>query len=64
VCQASGKPLPMFSEDDVMDFMVTEAITIRALEEQRDAQEKADAEREKRAWKNAIKPGRPPVTGA
>lgn len=37
------RPLPRFSDDEVVDFQVAEAIVIRADNEQREAQEARDA---------------------
>lgn len=47
-CKEGGRPLPQFSPDDVVDFQVVEAITLKAAEEQRKANEaeKAKAQRE------------------
>lgn len=45
--------MPRFSDDDVLDFMVLEAIAARAAVEEEEAQKKADKQREKDAWKKA-----------
>jgi hypothetical protein len=44
-------PLPTFSEDDVTNFMVTEALVTRAAHERKDAQES----REKQNWMKGAK---------
>lgn len=47
----AGRPFPTVSEDDVTDFMVTEAVSIRvALED-----EKARKDAEKEQWKKDTK---------
>ncbi len=49
--EKSGRPLPQFSEDDVIDFMVTEAVVYRAAADQA----KADKEAERKAWRKGHK---------
>lgn len=44
-------PLPTFSEDDVTNFMVTEALVTRAAHERA----KANKDREKRDWMKSHK---------
>lgn len=41
----SRRPMPQFSEDDVLDFMVLEALTSRAAVEQRDAEKQQERKR-------------------
>lgn len=48
--KAAGRPLPKFSEDDVLDFMVTEAVVAKYYHDQKTAQEKAEEEQKRRAW--------------
>lgn len=50
VYKEAGRPLPQFSEDDVTDFMVTEAIIIKSLREEEEAREKV----ERTHWKKDI----------
>lgn len=58
VSRASGKPLPRFSEDDVIDFQVTEAIVNRAADEAASAEKK----RKREDWKHApVGSGPPPI---
>lgn len=52
VSREAGRPLPQFSEDDVIDFMVTEAVLQRA----RAASKDAETKQKQRAWKEDIKP--------
>lgn len=56
-CKAAGRPLPQFSKDEVLDYMVTEAIVAKAGERAKQ-EEKA---REKEEWKKAAhQPGYQP----
>lgn len=41
VAQASRTPLPTFSEDDVLDYMVKEAIVFRARDQEKQVAEEA-----------------------
>lgn len=52
VYKEAGRPLPKFSDDDVLDYMVTEAIIAKNLEEERKAQDKAEVERERQKFKD------------
>lgn len=47
VTKAAGRPLPSFSDDDVLDYMVTEAIVLRGVQEDKEAQK----QEERRRWK-------------
>lgn len=47
VHREAGKPLPSFSDDDVIDFQITEALVVRAAHERGEAQKKQERE----AWK-------------
>jgi hypothetical protein len=47
VCKEAGKPFPRFSDDDVLDYMVTEAIVVKHWDEQR----KEHKRQEMREWK-------------
>ncbi len=51
VCKEAGRPLPAFSEDDVLDFQVTEAVILKSMEEQ--AKQKKEAERA--SWRKGHK---------
>lgn len=41
VSKEANKPMPTFSDDDVIDFMVTEAVVAHAAEMRREAEQKA-----------------------
>lgn len=47
VSRRAGRPLPKFSDDDVLDFMVAEAIVIKDAQEEK--KERKEAERAE--WK-------------
>jgi hypothetical protein len=52
VYKEAGRPWPTFCpEDDVVDYMVMEAVAIKASKEDQEAQKKAQKEKEKEAWK-------------
>ena len=44
VCKKAGRPLPAFSSDDVIDYMVTEAIVVKWYDEQEKQQKKEEGE--------------------
>lgn len=46
--------MPAFSEDDVLDFMVAEAVVLRELKQERDEQE----EQRRREWKDEVRVGK------
>jgi hypothetical protein len=46
-CNAAGRPWPILDEDDVIDYMVLEAVAAKATKMEQDAQEKQKRE----AWK-------------
>lgn len=54
----SGKPLPTFSDDDVIDFVVTEALVMKWLQEQHRIRKEAEAEAKREAFKRGA-PGDP-----
>ena len=43
--------MPALTDDDVLDFMVTEAVVLRVEQEAAEAERKAAKDREKAAWK-------------
>jgi hypothetical protein len=51
VCKEAGRPWPSLSDDDVIDYMVMEAVALKANKEEQDEQKKAErkaAQREER----------------
>jgi hypothetical protein len=56
VYKEAGRPWPVLCpEDDVIDYMVMEAVSLKVRKEDRDAQEEADKQAEVTAWKNEQK---------
>jgi hypothetical protein len=51
VASEAGRPLPDFCEDDVMNFLVTEAVVEKAALERADEQEKARDRAKRDAWR-------------
>lgn len=43
-CRDANRPFPRISDDDVIDYMVMEAIALKVRKEERDAAEKAKRE--------------------
>ena len=41
VYKEAGRPIPAFSDDDVIDYMVTEAICIKVANEDKQAEKEA-----------------------
>lgn len=57
MCKEAGRPWPIVcKEDDVIDFMVMEAVAIKALNEDAHAQAKAEAEAKRDEWKKTSNP--------
>lgn len=63
VCKEAGRPLPTFSDDDVVDFCVAEAVTIKYVEEREKAQKEHAAKQEREEFKGSHKNWRPGVGG-
>ena len=42
VCKEAGRPFPSLDEDDVIDFMITEAVALKVDKEDAAAQKKAE----------------------
>lgn len=55
VCKEAGRPFPQVSDDDVTDYLVMEAVFIKAMAEQ----EKHQKEAEEKAKRDAFKKGKP-----
>jgi hypothetical protein len=51
VAEATRRPLPKFSDDDVLDWYVTEAVLVRASQEK----EKEDKRREREEFRKGHK---------
>ncbi len=48
VSKEAGRPVPRFSEDDVIDYMVLEAVALKVWKQEEEASKK----KEKSDWKN------------
>lgn len=50
MCKAAGKPFPDFTDDDVLNYLITEAVYIKAQHEEDEARKESEkhAERERR----------------
>lgn len=54
-CKAANRPFPQLVEDDVLDYLITEAVALKVAREDRDAHEEARAAEEmKQRKKEAI----------
>ena len=42
-CKAAGRPFPQLVEDDVLDYLITEAVAIKVNREEAQAREEAEA---------------------
>jgi hypothetical protein len=52
VFKEAGRPLPRFSDDDVIDYLVTEAAVFKAAEVEAAENKKAEKERARSEWKS------------
>ena len=55
VASEAGRPLPDFCEDDVMNFLVTEAVVEKAALERAEQQESARKQAKREAWRKQHK---------
>lgn len=49
--KAAGRPLPKFSKDDVLDYLVMEAVVAKHAKDQNNARERAEYERKRQEFK-------------
>jgi hypothetical protein len=56
VSKEAGRPLPRFSDDDVIDYQVAEAVTMRRLQSDAEIQREAAEKRKLDEWRKG-KPG-------
>ena len=52
VYKRAGRPLPRFSDDDVLDYMVTEAVVAKSVKEQNEQIREREANQKKETWKS------------
>jgi hypothetical protein len=52
-CKAANRPFPQLVEDDVLDYLITEAVTLKVTKEDREeekkARDKAEMDQKKKA---------------
>lgn len=51
VYRAAGRPWPVLSDDPVIDYMVMEAVAMKAQKEQRKAEKDAEEEAKRKEFK-------------
>lgn len=57
MCKEAGRPWPIVcKDDDVIDFMIMEAVAVKVHHEDVHAQEKAEKDREREEWKKTKNP--------
>lgn len=62
VCKAAGRPWPRLSEDDVIDYMVMEAVCLRVQREDEKHRKEAEKQSEMDQWRKQRKEsGAPPI---
>lgn len=49
--KAANRPFPKISDDPVIDYLIMEAIALKANKEDREAEEKAREDAKRDAWK-------------
>jgi hypothetical protein len=57
VCKELGRPFPRVSDDDVIDYVVGEAVTLKWREEQQEAQKQQEGEQFRGSHKDWKPPG-------
>ena len=61
VCKEAGRPVPQFSDDDVIDYLVLEAVALKVWKQEEEAskkKEKSDWKNDKEALKEKVKGGK------
>lgn len=49
VCKEAGRPWPVLSDDDVVDYMVMEAVALKANKDEAEAEQRVDRKAAQRA---------------
>jgi hypothetical protein len=47
----AGRPWPVLDDDPIIDYMIMEAVYLKVLREERDAQKEAEEREVKERWK-------------
>ena len=55
VCREAGRPWPVLSDDDVIDYMVMEAVALRAKKQEENERKAAERERWKQEQQERLK---------
>lgn len=54
-CKAANRPFPQLVEDDVLDYLIAEAVSLKVAREDREAQEEAEEQAKMKALKEEAK---------
>lgn len=54
-CKAAGRPWPRISDDDVIDYMIMEAVAIKIGKQEEQAQKEADAKQKQAEAREQLK---------
>jgi hypothetical protein len=55
VAKAAGREFPKLVEDDVLDYLITEAVFIKASQEDEKFQKEAEDKQKRKQWKEEAK---------
>lgn len=55
VCKSAGRPWPVICEDDVLDFMICEAVALKVRKEDEAAQKEAERNQWKKDQREKLK---------
>jgi hypothetical protein len=55
VLRAAGRPFPELTDDDVMNYLITEAVYLKVNHEDREAQKEAEEQAKRDQWKEEAK---------
>jgi hypothetical protein len=58
-CKAAGRPLPRFSDDDVLDYIVAEAVVAKSGVEMQKESEQQQKQKEAAEWRRGKGDSRP-----
>lgn len=51
VCKEANRPWPVFSADDVTDYLIMEAVAVKAAKEDEEARKNAEQQSDVNRWK-------------
>ena len=64
ISERTGRPLPKFSDDEVTDYLVAEAVAVKAAEDEKEAEkrrERAEFRKSHRQLRDTPVAGRPGI---